>query len=131
MSEIFPSRIREAGVAIGTSTQWLFNFVFSQVTPHAIENLGWKTFLMFCIFNYALVVFAWFFIKETKGKSLEEMDACKPPTCLTYLSCRVANIGLQYLALRLRQLILRRYMTRQDMVMFCRLRQLMMRSVDE
>ncbi|KAI6080691.1 quinate permease [Hypoxylon rubiginosum] len=75
MSEIFPSRIREAGVAIGTSTQWLFNFVFSQVTPHAIENLGWKTFLMFCIFNYALVVFAWFFIKETKGKSLEEMDA--------------------------------------------------------
>lgn len=77
MSEIFPSRIREAGVAIGTSTQWLFNFVFSQVTPHAITNLGWKTFLMFCIFNYSLVVFAWFFIKETKGKSLEEMEACK------------------------------------------------------
>ncbi|KAI0828104.1 quinate permease [Hypoxylon sp. FL0890] len=74
MSEIFPSRIREAGVAIGTSTQWLFNFVFSQVTPHAVENLGWRTFLMFCIFNYSLVVFAWFFVKETKGKSLEEME---------------------------------------------------------
>lgn len=77
MSEIFPSRIREAAVAIGTSTQWLFNFVFSQVTPHAVANLGWRTFLMFCIFNYALVVFVWFFIKETKGKSLEEMEACK------------------------------------------------------
>ncbi|KAI1413119.1 quinate permease [Hypoxylon sp. FL1857] len=75
MSEIFPSRIREAGVAIGTSTQWLFNFVFSQVTPHAVQNLGWRTFLMFCIFNYSLVVFTWFFIKETKGKSLEEMEA--------------------------------------------------------
>ncbi|KAF2177746.1 quinate permease [Zopfia rhizophila CBS 207.26] len=74
MSEIFPSRIREAGIAIGTSTQWLFNFVFSQVTPHAVKNLGWKTFLMFCIFNYALVLFAWFFIKETKSKSLEEME---------------------------------------------------------
>ncbi|TKW49571.1 Quinate permease, partial [Colletotrichum tanaceti] len=44
------------------------------VTPHAVQNLGWKTFLMFCIFNWALVVFVWFFIKETKGKSLEEMD---------------------------------------------------------
>ncbi|KAI1248372.1 hypothetical protein MGN70_009570 [Eutypa lata] len=75
MSEIFPSRIREAGVAIGTSTQWLFNFVFSQATPHAVQNLGWKTFLMFAIFNFALVVFVWFFIKETKGKSLEEMEA--------------------------------------------------------
>lgn len=72
--EIFPTRIREAGVAIGTATQWLFNFVFSQATPHAVENLGWKTFVMFCVFNWALVVFVWFFIKETKGKSLEEME---------------------------------------------------------
>ncbi|KAI1452038.1 putative MFS sugar transporter [Annulohypoxylon moriforme] len=75
MSEIFPSRIREAGVAVGTATQWLFNFVFSQITPHAINNIGWRTFLMFCIFNWALVVYAWLVIKETKGKSLEEMEA--------------------------------------------------------
>ncbi|PCG95823.1 Major facilitator superfamily domain, general substrate transporter [Penicillium occitanis (nom. inval.)] len=45
MSEIFPTRLREGGIAIGTATQWLFNFVFSQITPHA-----------------------------TKGKSLEEME---------------------------------------------------------
>ncbi|KAG9252852.1 general substrate transporter [Emericellopsis atlantica] len=72
--EIFPNRIREAGVALATATQWLFNFVFSQATPHAVENLGWKTFVMFSVFNFALVVFVWFFIKETKGKSLEQMD---------------------------------------------------------
>ncbi|KAL5357107.1 general substrate transporter [Aspergillus floccosus] len=74
MSEIFPTRIREMGIAVGTATQWLFNFVFSQATPHAVNNLGWKTFLMFCIFNWALVVYAWLFIKETTGKSLEEME---------------------------------------------------------
>ncbi|KAL2222506.1 hypothetical protein M432DRAFT_672160 [Thermoascus aurantiacus ATCC 26904] len=74
MSEIFPSRIREIGIAIGTATQWLFNFVFSQITPHALDNIGWRTFLMFCIFNWSLVVYTWFFIKETKGKSLEEME---------------------------------------------------------
>ena len=77
MSEIFPTRIREGGVAVGTATQWLFNFTFSQITPHAVNNLGWKTFLMFCIFNWALVVYTWFFIKETKGKTLEEMELCK------------------------------------------------------
>lgn len=94
MSEIYSSRIREAGVAIGTATQWLFNFVFSQVTPHAVSNIGWRMFLMFSIFNWSLLVFVWFFIKEvcplhrlrsddtdsllqTKGKSLEEMEACE------------------------------------------------------
>ncbi|KAJ9644820.1 hypothetical protein H2204_001282 [Knufia peltigerae] len=73
-SEIFSNRTREMGIAIGTATQWLFNFVFSQATPHAVDNLGWKTFLMFAIFNFALVVYSWFVIKETTGKSLEEME---------------------------------------------------------
>ncbi|KAK2598075.1 hypothetical protein QQS21_005786 [Conoideocrella luteorostrata] len=74
MSEIFPTRIREGGVAVGAAFQWLFNFTFSQITPHAINNLGWKTFVMFAIFNWALVIYTWFFIKETKGRSLEEME---------------------------------------------------------
>ncbi|KAI9369547.1 general substrate transporter [Aspergillus egyptiacus] len=74
MSEIFPTRIREIGIAVGTATQWLFNFVFSQATPHAVENMGWRTFLMFCIFNWAIVVYVFVFIKETTGKSLEEME---------------------------------------------------------
>ncbi|KPM38817.1 hypothetical protein AK830_g7752 [Neonectria ditissima] len=74
MSEIFPTRIREGGIAVGTATQWLWNFAFSQITPHAIDNLGWKTFLMFSIFNFALVVYSFLVIKETKGRSLEEME---------------------------------------------------------
>ncbi|KAF2118421.1 general substrate transporter [Lophiotrema nucula] len=75
MGEIFNTRFREAGIAIGTATQWLFNFAFSQITPHAVANLGWRTFLMFCIFNWSLVFYAYFFVKETAKKSLEEMDA--------------------------------------------------------
>jgi hypothetical protein len=75
--EIFPTRIREGGVAISTATQWMFNCVFSLATPYAVRNLGWRTFLMFSIFNYSLFAFVWFFIKETKGLSLEEMEDCK------------------------------------------------------
>ncbi|KAJ4358375.1 uncharacterized protein N0V89_002957 [Didymosphaeria variabile] len=80
MSEIFPTRIREGAIATGTATQWLFNFVFSQITPHAINNLGWKTFLMFAIFNCSLIAYTWFFIKETKGRSLEEMELLFNPS---------------------------------------------------
>ena len=64
LGEMFPTRIREFGIAIGAASQWLFNFMLSQITPHAVKNLGWKTFLMFCIFNYALVVYAFFVIRE-------------------------------------------------------------------
>lgn len=74
ISEIFPSRIREIGIATGAASQWLFNFVMSQITPHAIANIGWRTFLMFAIFNYAIIVYSYLFLKETKGKSLEEME---------------------------------------------------------
>lgn len=90
MSEIFPTRIREGAIATGTATQWLFNFVFSQITPHAIKNLGWRTFLMFAIFNCSLVAYTWFFIKETKGRSLEEMELCQ----LQHLSLQLTTANL-------------------------------------
>jgi MFS family permease len=74
LSEIFPTRLRSYGVAMGAATQWLFNFVITEVTPHAVNTIKWRTFLMFGIFCFANGLFAFFFIKETKGKTLEEMD---------------------------------------------------------
>ena len=40
IGELFPTRIREFGVATGAASQWLFNFVLSQITPHAMANIG-------------------------------------------------------------------------------------------
>ncbi|KAL2870430.1 putative MFS sugar transporter [Aspergillus lucknowensis] len=74
VGEIFSSRLREVGVTVGAASQWLFNFMMSQVTPHAIENIGWRMFLMFAIFNYAIVVYSFVFLKETLSVSLEEMQ---------------------------------------------------------
>ncbi|KAA8644283.1 hypothetical protein EYZ11_002832 [Aspergillus tanneri] len=74
VGEIFSSRTREIGVAVGAASQWLFNFMMSQVTPHAIANIGWRTFLMFAIFNYGIIGYSWFFLKETSRHSLEEMQ---------------------------------------------------------
>ncbi|CEL05211.1 hypothetical protein ASPCAL06330 [Aspergillus calidoustus] len=74
VGEIFSSRLREVGVTVGAASQWLFNFMMSQITPHAIENIGWRMFLMFAIFNYAIVVYSFVFLKETLKVSLEEMQ---------------------------------------------------------
>lgn len=74
ISEIFPTRLRAYGVGLGSSTQWLFNFVVTKFTPSAVANIGWRTFIMFGIFCVAMSVWVGIFIKETKGRSLEDMN---------------------------------------------------------
>lgn len=73
VSEIFPTRIREVGIAVGVSSQWLFNFVFSLTTPYMIAHLGWGTFLLWGLFDAAIAVCTFFFLRETRGLSLEEI----------------------------------------------------------
>lgn len=58
-------------MAIGVGTQWLFNFVFSLTTPYMIHSLGWGTFLLWGVFDAVIATFAFLFLKETKGLSLE------------------------------------------------------------
>lgn len=74
VSEIFPTRLRAYGVGLAATTQWLFNFCITEITPRAVSNIGWKTFLMFGIFCLANCAFAVFFIPETKRMTLEEID---------------------------------------------------------
>ncbi|KAH7020893.1 general substrate transporter [Microdochium trichocladiopsis] len=71
VSEIFPTRIREPGVAAGVASQWLFNFIFSVATPYMIRNLGWGTFLLWGVFDLIIAVVSFVYLEETKGLSLE------------------------------------------------------------
>lgn len=73
-SEIFPTRIREPGVAFGVGSQWLFNFVWSFSTPYIMAGIGWATFLLFGILDILIVAFTLFCLKETVGKTLEEIN---------------------------------------------------------
>ena len=52
----------------------LFNFVITKITPEAINSIGWRTFLMFAIFCMCMAVFVWVFVPETKQLTLEEID---------------------------------------------------------
>ncbi len=75
LSEIFPNRIR--GIAI--STVGLINATFSfSVTllfPWEIDQLGTTaTFAIFGTFAVVAFLFTAFFVPETKGKSLEELE---------------------------------------------------------
>ncbi|CAK1366214.1 High-affinity hexose transporter HXT6 [Cercospora beticola] len=73
-AEIFPSRIREIGTSTGVATQWLFNFLFSLVTPYMIAAWGSYTFLFYACLDIIMAIGVFLFFKETKGRTLEEME---------------------------------------------------------
>ncbi|KAJ3755463.1 general substrate transporter [Lentinula raphanica] len=74
ISDIFPTRTRHYGLAVGSGSQWLWNFVASKQTPIMKEQLGYKLFFLFGTINIGAMATFSLLIPETKSKSLEEMD---------------------------------------------------------
>ncbi|CED83916.1 sugar transporter [Phaffia rhodozyma] len=73
-SEIFPTRVRAQGMSIAAATQWCFNFVLTKITPYLVLDLpNGKIFFLFACTNLLSAAFG-FWIPETKGLSLEQMD---------------------------------------------------------
>ncbi|KAG8745574.1 hypothetical protein FRC10_007752 [Ceratobasidium sp. 414] len=74
-SEIFPMRVRAMGTSVATMSNWAVNVMISQVSPIGLHKLGWKFYLVFICTNVVNGLIVIFFFPETKGKTLEEMDA--------------------------------------------------------
>ncbi|KAH6655778.1 general substrate transporter [Truncatella angustata] len=73
-SEIFNLGNRSKAMAITTSTTWMCNFIIGLVTPDMLDKIGWGTYIFFAAFCLLALVFTFFFVPETKDKSLEDMD---------------------------------------------------------
>lgn len=44
------------------------------ITPPAFANLGYQTYIIFCIMNAAIIPAVYFYFPEPRGRSLEELD---------------------------------------------------------
>lgn len=76
IGEIFPNGIRGKAMSLATLTLWVGNFLVGQLTPVMLQGLGssW-TFWIFAICCSPALYLTWKLIPETKGRSLEEIDA--------------------------------------------------------
>lgn len=75
ISEIFPNRQRASGQTLGSSTHWLFAALITLVFPLMAEALPPQTiFAIFCGMMVLQLVWVKFFVPETRGISLEEMQ---------------------------------------------------------
>lgn len=74
-AEIAPLRIRAQVTAMASAFNWLFNFLVAEVTPVAFDSLSWKYYLVYVCTNSLSVVVFYLFLPETKGRTLEDIDA--------------------------------------------------------
>ncbi|KAG8530460.1 uncharacterized protein KY384_004963 [Bacidia gigantensis] len=72
--ELYPLRVRGKAVALTTSSNWIFNFALTYFVPPAFVNIQWKVYLIFGVFNAAMLVHVFFAFPETAGKTLEEVE---------------------------------------------------------
>ncbi|CAO3615047.1 unnamed protein product [Mucor fragilis] len=73
-AEIFPLRSRAKAMSVTTSANWMCNFVIGLIVPIMLEKITYGTYIFFACFLILSFFFVWFFVPETKGRSLEEMD---------------------------------------------------------
>ncbi|WP_347330061.1 sugar porter family MFS transporter [Marinimicrobium locisalis] len=75
LGEMFPNQIRGSGLAVAGLFQWLANFLVTYTFPILLAGLGLSlTYGIYTFFAALSVVFVLVFVRETKGKELEEME---------------------------------------------------------
>ena len=76
ISEIFPNHLRASGQAFGSSTHWVLAAIIPSMIPFLFSTIGpGVVFLIFAIMMVFQLLFVIFMMPETKGKSLEELQA--------------------------------------------------------
>lgn len=72
-SELFPMKTRAAGATVFKFTNCASGIVGTFVFPIAMDNLGWKFYVINAGYNVVFLLIVIFFWVETKGLSLEEI----------------------------------------------------------
>ncbi|ODN87431.1 MFS quinate transporter QutD [Cryptococcus wingfieldii CBS 7118] len=74
-SEIYPLGLRGLCGAYAAMCQWLWQFVITKTTPKIFIAMGWGTWIFFAACLMGSAIWSYFFLPETKGLRLDEMDA--------------------------------------------------------
>ncbi|MBN3321638.1 GTR10 protein, partial [Atractosteus spatula] len=75
LSEIFPASLRGRAFAFTNCFNWAANLIVTFTFLNVIDTLGLSwTFLLYGLTGVLAVLFIYFLLPETKGKSLEEID---------------------------------------------------------
>jgi len=78
--ELFPLKARAKCLSMTTASNWLLNWAIAYSTPYLVNagpgnaNLQSKVFFIWGGFCFVCIAFIYFFLYETKGLALEQVD---------------------------------------------------------
>ncbi len=75
IGEVFPNAVRAKGQSLGSSAHWITNAIISFTFPLMAAKSGAYPFVFFALMMVVQLVVVGAFYPETKGVSLEEMQA--------------------------------------------------------
>lgn len=74
ISEIFPNKVRGGATTIAVICLWAAYFILVFTFPILFEKFKDNTFYFYAIICFLGLLFVWWKVKETKGKTLEELE---------------------------------------------------------
>ena len=76
LPEVLPLRIRGTAMGVAIFLHWIANFIVSQTFPSLLASLGpGPVFLGYAVIGVIAFIFVRAFVTETKGRSLEQIEA--------------------------------------------------------
>jgi len=75
IAEIYPLKIRGRGMSLATLANWGFNLLVASTFLTLVDKLGKpQTFWLYAVLTVGAIIFCYFFIPETKGLTLENIE---------------------------------------------------------
>ena len=73
--EMYPTKVRSIAMSIAGFALWVGTYLVSQLTPWLLGTITPAgTFLLFAVMCVPYMLIMWRYIRETAGKSLEEIE---------------------------------------------------------
>ncbi|GAD98078.1 hypothetical protein PVAR5_6766 [Paecilomyces variotii No. 5] len=73
-TEVAPPQLRAVMSSVSTANHWMWNFVFTMITPVALSTIGWKYYIVFACTCACIPLVVIPFFPETVNRDLERID---------------------------------------------------------
>ncbi|TDZ58521.1 Quinate permease [Colletotrichum trifolii] len=73
-AEIFPGALRNLTGTFAAFTQWLIQFIITKALPYIFSSLDYGVWFFFACWMLTATIWSYFFLPETKGVTLDQMD---------------------------------------------------------
>ncbi|NNK89329.1 MAG: sugar porter family MFS transporter [Saprospiraceae bacterium] len=75
ISEIFPNTLRDKGMSLGSGTHWVCAAIITLITPYVLDTIPeYQIFAFFSMAMLGQLFFVLFYMPETKGIGLEDLE---------------------------------------------------------